>query len=625
MEKNTLLAIVLAVVVMIVFSVVQGIFFAPTPPQQDSLSPESPALSVSPVAPGSFVPSVEEPESEEEEEAPPAVVDPGFEQIVRIDTDILSVVLTNAGGNIASFRLNRHMDGGEPLDMIFSGESEATAFELSFGGPDALPRAEFFDVRRPTDHSVIFSRYYSLPDRPGAQFRLEKEYRFHPGEYMFELIVRLDGGHLVDGFYFGDNAAYTLSFGPQIGPRFESISAGRGFGAGQGDFRQYFSFQGGRGRTSSERANGSRITTRPQWAAIAGQYFALIAIPLLPGGFDLSFTERPEPGVPSASRLHIIRPPVQGPRAEDHFRFFLGPRSLDVLQTYNTGNNAFGITGMQLTEMAGNRGFFAPLERVLLWILNFFYGLARNYGVAILLLTLLVRIALFPLTKKQSESMMRMQAFAPKIKELQEKYKDNKQKLNLEMMELYKKEGYNPLKGCLPMLLQFPIFIAMFNLFRTHFELRGAMFIPGWIPDLSLPESIWNFPPGVVLPILGWTAIRLLPFVQAATQILSMKIMQTPDQKSNKQMRVIMYIMPVVFFFILYDMPSGLLVYWTFTNALTMVQHVALTKYLRSRKPAPAPAAVVSAGKKASGAAGQGKKGSSSGAVTPPPKKRKKR
>ncbi|MCL2558139.1 MAG: membrane protein insertase YidC, partial [Treponema sp.] len=254
-----------------------------------------------------------------------------------------------------------------------------------------------------------------------------------------------------------------------------------------------------------------------------------------------------------------------------------------------------------------------------------FYGLARNYGVAILLLTLLVRIALFPLTKKQSESMMRMQAFAPKIKELQEKYKDNKQKLNLEMMELYKKEGYNPLKGCLPMLLQFPIFIAMFNLFRTHFELRGAMFIPGWIPDLSLPESIWNFPPGVVLPILGWTAIRLLPFVQAATQILSMKIMQTPDQKSNKQMRVIMYIMPVVFFFILYDMPSGLLVYWTFTNALTMVQHVALTKYLRSRKPAPAPAAVVSAGKKASGAAGQGKKGSSSGAVTPPPKKRKKR
>jgi YidC/Oxa1 family membrane protein insertase len=216
--------------------------------------------------------------------------------------------------------------------------------------------------------------------------------------------------------------------------------------------------------------------------------------------------------------------------------------------------------------------------------------LVPNYGIAIILLTLLVKIVFFPLTKKSSEATLRMQSVAPKIKELQEKYKDNRQKLNTEMAELYKKEGYNPISGCLPMLLQLPIFIAMYNLFNNHFDLRGAMFIPGWIPDLSVPESILDFPPGVRLPILGWTALRLLPFIYVGSQLLYGKVTQTPDQKSNTQMKMMLYVMPIVFFFVLYNMPSGLLVYWIFSNILTMVQQVALNKYLAPKRAAQAAA-----------------------------------
>ena len=176
-----------------------------------------------------------------------------------------------------------------------------------------------------------------------------------------------------------------------------------------------------------------------------------------------------------------------------------------------------------------------------------------------------------------------MQALSPKIKEIQEKYKDNPNKMNVEMAEFYKREGYNPMSGCLPMLLQIPIFFAMYNLFNNHFDLRGAMFIPGWIPDLSMPETIWNFAP-FSIPFLNWSNLRLLPFVYLGSQLLYGKVTQTPDQQGNSQMKMMLYMMPVMFFFILYDVPAGLLLYWIMSNLLTLVQQVAINKYLAKKK-----------------------------------------
>jgi YidC/Oxa1 family membrane protein insertase len=398
---------------------------------------------------------------------------------------------------------------------------------------------------------------------------------------MFELTVILDGGYSVPAFDFS-GAAYTLAFGPQMGPEFEKLD-------GRYDFRTYFTYVNGKRRTEKVNENKPEIiSSRPTWAAIAGKYFTFIAIPYL-AQYDMNFSTKNEPGLSAASRLNIIRPPLNSARAEDTYRFYLGPKTQDVLVLYNNGNNGYGLRDMQLVEVASSRGFLSPLEKALKWFLLIFYQLVHNYGVAIILLTLLVKILFFPLTKKSSEGTLRMQAIAPKIKELQTKYKDNPQKMNAEMAELYKKEGYNPLSGCLPMLLQIPIFIAMYNLFNNHFDLRGAMFIPGWIPDLSLPEAVHTFT-NFRVPILGWNAIRLLPFIYVGSQLLYGKVTQTPDQQGNAQMKMMLYVMPIMFFFILYNVPSGLLVYWIFSNVLTMVQQVMINKYLAPKRAAQAAA-----------------------------------
>jgi YidC/Oxa1 family membrane protein insertase len=281
----------------------------------------------------------------------------------------------------------------------------------------------------------------------------------------------------------------------------------------------------------------------------------------------------------------MSRPALNVSRATDTYRFYLGPKSQSALAIYDTGNNSFNLREMDLSKAASTSGILAPLETVLKWFLSIFYRLVPNYGIAIILVTILVKLLLFPLTKKGSEATLRMQTLSPKIKEIQEKYKDNPTQMNAKMAELYKAEGYNPLSGCFPMLIQFPIFIAMYNLFNNHFDLRGAIFIPGWIPDLSVPESVFSFAPHQ-LPFLGWSDIRLLPFIYVGSQLLYGKITQTPDQQANSQMKMMLYVMPLMFFFILYNVPSGLTVYWIMSNLLSLIQQLLINKYLAKRRAA---------------------------------------
>jgi len=598
MEKNTLLAVVLSIVVLVGFYAVQGVFFpkknpaappreATTPPVAAPVTP-APAEAAPPVA--AQVPEMsgliplEATQQPAAQEQAPAIKDtvkdsgPAYEERVTIKTELLTVVLSNIGGDAVSWKLKEHMDNkdsDEFVNMILSGDREAHAFTVAFGGLQAQPLTSFFYVNRISEYTVEFYRDFYLPNSDTAKFRLTKKYEFMPNEFMFRLTVTLDGGYSVPGFNFS-GSAYTLSFGPQIGPRFKKLD-------NRYDYRQYMTYNNG--KRKMEKANDTAIIdSSPKWAAINGKYFSCIAVPLQPQYYQLNFSDRPEAGLVSASRLNIIRPVINNPRTEDMYLFYLGPKNQDTLNAYNTGSNGFKITDMQLVEVANTRGILSPLEKLLKWMLLIFYKLIPNYGVAIILVTLTVKILFFPLTKKSSEATLRMQALAPKIKELQAKYKDNPQKMNAEMAKFYKEEGYNPLSGCLPMLLQIPIFFAMYNLFNSHFDLRGAEFIPHWIPDLSVPESIWNFPPDVRLPILGWTALRLLPFIYVGSQLLYGKVTQTPDQQNNTQMKMMLYVMPIVFFFILYDVPSGLLIYWIFSNLLTLVQQLVINKYIIPRK-----------------------------------------
>ncbi|MDR1596342.1 MAG: membrane protein insertase YidC [Treponema sp.] len=579
MEKRTLLAVVLSIVVISAFYFIQGVFFPPQPRPANTVT-EQPGTQPVIATPSQAADPVSAYVEESPPEDPSLNAGPGTEQRVTINTGLVTAVLTNAGGDMVSYKLSEHKDGAEDVEMILQGNAEEShAFTLALGGLNAQPINSFFNVNRISDHIVEFSRDFAVSGSAG-RVRLTKRYDFRPGEYMFELTVTLDGGRELSSLNFS-GAAYTLGSAPQFGPRFEKLDQ-------RYEYRRYYTFSNGKFKNEGDQAKVGKnspmiISPGFTWGAVAGKYFTLISVPLA-GQAEMVFSTRPEPGIPESSRLYLVRPAVlNSSRASDVYRFYLGPKSQAALGVYDTAANSFKLRDLQLIKVASTSGFLAPLESLLKWFLTIFYRGIPNYGVAIILLTLLVKVIMFPLTKKSTEATLRMQTLSPKIKEIQTKYKDNPQKMNAEMGVLYKKEGYNPISGCLPMLIQMPIFFAMYNLFNTHFDLRGAMFIPGWIPDLSLPESIWNFAP-FRIPLLGWSALRALPFIYVASQLLYGKVTQTPDQQGNAQMKMMLYVMPVMFFFILYDVPSGLLVYWIMSNVLTLIQQLTINKYLAKRK-----------------------------------------
>ncbi len=217
---------------------------------------------------------------------------------------------------------------------------------------------------------------------------------------------------------------------------------------------------------------------------------------------------------------------------------------------------------------AVNYGFFGGVSKALLVVLRFFFGLTHNWGVAIILLTISVNLLLFPLAVKSFVSMHQMKKIQPHIMKLKELHKDNPQKLNKETMELYKKNNVNPLGGCLPLLLQMPIFIALYQGLIRSIELKGASFL--WIKDLAKPDAV---PLPFKLPVIG-NSINILPLMMVAMMALQQKFTQTAaakdmteDQKSQQKMMMLM--MPVIFGFMFYGMPSGLVLYWL-TNTILM-------------------------------------------------------
>lgn len=201
----------------------------------------------------------------------------------------------------------------------------------------------------------------------------------------------------------------------------------------------------------------------------------------------------------------------------------------------------------------------------LLTFLNAINSVLHNYGVAIILLTAVVRIVFWPVTHKSTQSMKKMSAIQPLVKALREKYKSNPQKMNREVMALYKEHGVSPMGGCLPMLIQIPVFIALFTMLRSAVELRFADFL--WIRDLSEPERLIEF--GVTIPLIGWDALNPLPIVMTVTMLLQQKL--TPSSGDPQQKRM-MYIMSAMMLFLFYNMASALVLYWTTSQAFQIGQ-----------------------------------------------------
>lgn len=233
------------------------------------------------------------------------------------------------------------------------------------------------------------------------------------------------------------------------------------------------------------------------------------------------------------------------------FRYYVGPKKYAELRKQ-------GLHQVDIMEF-----FLAPIAKFLLYVLNFIhdYVWPHNYGLAIMLLTIIIRIMFWPLTHKGTESMKRMQELQPLMKDIREKHKDNPKKQQQEMMQLYKQHKVNPMMGCLPMLIQIPVFIALFYVLRSAIELRFAEFL--WINDLSEPERLF----ADVLPL----PLNILPLIMAGTTLWQQKL--TPTGGDPNQQKIMMF-MPLVMLIFLYNFASGLVLYWTTNNCIMIVQQI---------------------------------------------------
>lgn len=568
MEKNTLIAIVLSTIVLITFTVLQTVVFPPKPAEEVVVEQEVPltaeVVASEGVSSGSL--AMAYPDSEEAIQ----------EQEIVINTGKARITLTNRGGDIIGYELLEHRDGESGVEMADNISAQNRAFSIALGGAENGIIQDLFHVKKIDDYTVGFYKTFQ-DSRSSGKYILAKQYTFKPDDYLFRLDVTVEGSDGMNRLSFGD-AAYTIRTSPQIGPFYNAKS-------NRYENRTFMSFDGSKKKKQILKAGETKLYENEfAWTGVGGKYFEILGIPVKPETMlDVLYSTKVEVDDYANAQVMLTRKAIMESFTQDSYYFYVGPRTEKNLKIYNNAeDNAWGLSNLKLNESLESTGILSWLESILKWCMELIYKIIPNWGVSIIILTILIKILLFPLTKKSSMGTLKMQELQPKIQEIQDKYKDQPDKLNMEMSKLYKESGYNPLSGCLPLLLQFPLIFAMYNLFNNYFEFRGAMFIPGWIPDLSIGDIV---PLPGNLPVLG-SQIHLLPIIYLASQLLFGKITQSSAAAggNNTQMKIMMYGMPIMFFFIFYNAPAGLLLYWTISNILQLFQQMIINRMMKAKR-----------------------------------------
>lgn len=501
------------------------------------------------------------------------------EETFTVLTDKVEVILTNRGGDIISYKLLEHLDKDTGTGVQISdnvSEFNRTC-ALALGVAENSIVDELFEVEKIDDYTYFFKRNFNYN---GKKFSLGKRYTFMPGEYVFKLDIFI---HTDDknGLDF-DGASYTLRTSPQIGPHFNPKQ-------NRYENRQYLAFNGSKtkkvilGSGQFKRYDKDFI-----WSGIAGKYFLELVIPSAADTISAGFySSRLEVNDYANAQAMVERRAFTGSDIQDSYFMYFGPRNEKELKRYNVSEkNGWKISGYRLNQALQTYDWLKWLETILKFIMEMLYKVVHNWGVAIIIMTILLKIAMFPLSKKQSLGTLKMQELQPKMQAIQAKYKDEPQKMQMETQKLYQQAGYNPASGCLPMLFQFLILFAMYDLFNNYFEFRGAMFIPKWIPDLSSGDTVYTL--GFNIPLLG-NQIRILPVVYLASQLLFGKITQNGGMtagngQNGSSMKFMTYGMPIIFFFLFYNAPAGLILYWTISNFFQMGQQILINKMMAEKK-----------------------------------------
>ena len=567
--RNQLIAFILMALLVVVYFK----FFLPPPPKQTTPAPqaaqsqqEAPQPQPAPTQPGQpgwaelpAVPQVDNPADYE----------------VRLVNQNLDLVFTKVGARLKQATLLASSGGGSqplvpPADKPDTEAVYPLGLDFTEPGLQDQLNHRLWEIVDRSDESLVFE--LSIPGRGVVR----KTFTLRPETHVLDVAVSYQNS-ASENVTFGldQTPAYYVNWAPDVTSGEQKTAA-----------RQAIIWRKG-GQNEEvptdklSRSGAPYLMTTPgvDWIAVKSTYFVVALKPEFQQATALAA------GVPRDYRVGIGTPSFSLPPGEvqtSQFRVYLGPSEQGALasawESLATAQNFFSYKWMD---------WFAKL---LLAILNWFYRhIIANYGLAIIFLTIIVRMAMFPLTLKSMKSMKKMQLLGPELEQLKEKYGENQQELNKKMMEMYRERGVNPVGGCLPMLLQFPVFIALYRMLWYAYELRGAPFV-FWMTDLSQPDKLFHLPFLAGLPLVGmFEYFNVLPILCAVAMVASQKITPTTGPATNPQQKLMMNLMPVMVSFFCYNVASGLNLYILTSTVLGMLQqkfvHVGQVELQQKKTP----------------------------------------
>jgi YidC/Oxa1 family membrane protein insertase len=545
MEKRVILAFVLSFLVLISWSYLFGPKTRQAPPEKINPIEEETRVSHSPVTP---IPENVLPPRTETVEVPNIE-----EKEIKVETPLYEAIFSNAGASIRSFKLkNYHETLEEDSPWIELATLEAGSEDFLGIGFHVQSIPERNRIFYDTDKNNLSLNSESSPQdltfhaMHADGISIEQTFRFYPDTYRIDLEITLLNlsGHQVEG----NLKAYINNIPPKK--------------------KGYYSFTGVALLLDSEleeikpgkMEEQKNLSGHIEWMAFEDNYFMTAIIPEDPqrGGFSGLLLPS---GVLKAIYTHPTLSLAPQEQASSQLDLYLGPRDLSALK--KIGKNLDRVVDFGWTDI---------IAKPLLYLLLFFNKYVDNYGVAIIFLTILVKLLFWPLTHKSQKSMKEMQKLQPHMAKIREKYKNDKQKMNQELMGLYKTYKVNPMGGCLPMLIQLPVFIALFRVLGSCIELRHAPFML-WITDLSAPDRLFNFP--FSIPIINLDGIPLLTLLMGASMFIQQKMTPTVGDPAQAKM---MQFLPIIFTFMFINFPSGLVLYWFVSNLLTIAQQYGMKR-----------------------------------------------
>ena len=589
MGVRYILALVLMIAVMIGWSLFFGNRFAPEP--DDPATTETPTAS----SPSEIQ---TDPATQETLEGTDASVTPDLwtpiterpdDTKINIQTDNYTIVFNEKLAIAKEWQLNHFPDRTDPnknpLNLI--PDDALGCLKLEFGNSqlqlDSIRAAWQADKSEINLTNGQESETLTFRTIIREKLQVAKQFTFNPDSYFVDMAVT-----------FQNLSDEPLLMGETEPANGYQLQWGRGINA---DLLPHEKKSGKRGRRGSEGAKAyigedkPRRELKPEkalatvlWAGMDSQYFSALIIPDQQLAATYRFIETPQANAttdiavtaPTETAALVVPSFYLAAKQKktDVFRLYVGPKDDTILKSIEAPNAS--EDPVRLSKII-DFGFFWPLAWGMLWIFKGLHAIFGNYGIAIILLTALVKVISYPFTRKAHNSMKEMQKLQPQLVELKEKYRDDPQKLNRATMRLYKEHGVNPLGGCIPWLPQIPIFWALFALLGSAVELRGAPFLL-WIDDLSAPDTLVELPFTIPLIVTQIDAIRLLPIINGLTTWLQQKFVGNMAPTTDNMQAKLMQFMPLIFIFIFYNWASGFVLYWLCNNVFTITQ-----QYLQNR------------------------------------------